>query len=124
MNAVDIWMSVHDFVNRTLAAVEGEHDEFVRREQLDELAAGHPVRVMTGREQPASPLSIRLNQNAAELCCDRDSQLGSPATLTVATKVPKAPEPQSATGSDGRIVLTVTPNYFPAWRLPTDRDLC
>ena len=76
---------------------------------------GGPIHTVT---VPASTfpmaLTIRADQQDRWLYCDGASQLKSPATLSLTAQTPNAPAPLSVTGSEGTLVLTVQPDYFPA----------
>jgi hypothetical protein len=72
----------------------------------------HTVTVPASAFPPA--LTIRTDPQDRWVYCDRDSQLTSPATLSLAAQTPNAPLPLKVTGSSGTLVLTVQPDYFPA----------
>ena len=59
------------------------------------------------------PLTIRADRQDRWLYCDRDLQLTSPATLSLAAQIPNPPPPLSENGVK-TIVLTVLQDYFPA----------
>jgi hypothetical protein len=63
-------------------------------------------------------LTIRMEgQNNVFLYCDRELDLTSPATLSLAAQTPNAPQPLSITGtgtdSRGTIIMPVPTDYFP-----------
>jgi hypothetical protein len=72
----------------------------------------HTVTVPASAFPPA--LTIRADPQDRWLYCDRDPQLTSPATLSLAAQTPNAPAPLHVTGSDKTISLTVLQDYFPA----------
>ena len=57
-------------------------------------------------------LTMRADPKDRWLYCDRDPQLTSPATLSLAAQTPNAPAPLSKT-SERTVVLNVQPDYFP-----------
>jgi hypothetical protein len=71
----------------------------------------HTVRVLANAFPPL--LAIRANRTDRWLYCDRDLQLKSPVTLSLAAQTPNAPAPLSKTGLDKTTVLPVQPDYFP-----------
>ncbi|MBV9580112.1 MAG: hypothetical protein JO057_16110, partial [Chloroflexi bacterium] len=75
-----------------------------------------PVTFSTS-DLPGSPppflLNITMNAAVATLYCDRDPQVTSPVTLSVAAQTLNAPAPVSVTGTDKTLALTLPPNYFP-----------
>jgi hypothetical protein len=81
--------------------------------RLDCLMSG-TTRSLTVRASAFSPaLAIRADRLDRWLYCDRASQLKSPATLSLAAQTLNAPQPLTVIGSDGTLVLTVQPDYFP-----------
>jgi hypothetical protein len=81
--------------------------------RLDCLMSGttKSLTVPAGAFSPA--LTIRADQKDRWLYCDRNLQLKSSATLSLAAQTPNAPAPLSITGSDKTLILTVKPDYFP-----------
>src|SRR5829696_5010292 len=51
VEAVDVYVAVHDLVDRTLVAVKGEDYRLVSGKQLDEAGLAHAVRVELAREE-------------------------------------------------------------------------
>ena len=76
---------------------------------------GGPIHTVTVPASAFPPLlTIRTNQTHQFLYCDRDQQLTSLATLSLAAQIQNAPKPLSVKGSDKTISLTVPQDYFPA----------
>ena len=83
--------------------------------RVDCSLGGGPIHTVTVLANAFPPLlTIRTNQTHQFLYCDRDQQLTSPATLSLAAQIQNAPKPLSVKGSDKTISLTVPQDYFPA----------
>ncbi len=83
--------------------------------RVDCSLGGGPIHTVTVPASAFPPLlTIRTNQTHQFLYCDRDQQLTSPATLSLAAQIQNAPKPLSVKGSEKTISLTVPQDYFPA----------